>query len=55
MNAVRDSIRSNIDRPLVIIYLLLLFAGWANIYSAAYDPEHPNLFDTKMEYGSQSI
>jgi rod shape determining protein RodA len=55
MNAVRDSIRANIDRPLVIIYLLLLFMGWANIYSAAYDPEHPNLFDTRMEYGSQSV
>lgn len=55
MNAIRDSIRSNVDRPLVILYLLLLFAGWANIYSAAYDPDHPNLFDTKMEYGSQSV
>ena len=55
MNALRDSIRSNVDRPLVIIYLLLLFAGWANIYSAAYNPDHPNLFDTKMEYGNQSV
>ena len=55
MNAVRDSIRSNVDRPLVIIYLLLLLMGWANIYSAAYNPDHPNLFDTKMEYGNQSV
>lgn len=55
MNQVRDSIRASIDRPLVVMYLLLLFAGWANIYSAAYDPEHPNLFDTKMEYGNQSV
>ena len=55
MNEIRDSIRSNVDRPLVIIYLLLLFAGWANIYSAAYNPDHPNLFDTKMEYGNQSV
>jgi rod shape determining protein RodA len=55
MNQVRDSIRASIDRPLAIMYLLLLFAGWANIYSAAYNPEHPNLFDTKMEYGNQSV
>ncbi len=55
MNAVRDSIRSNVDRPLVIVYLVLLFMGWANIYSAAYNPDHPNLFDTKMEYGNQSV
>ncbi len=51
----RDSIRANIDRPLVIMYLLLLFAGWANIYSAAYTPEHPNLFDMAKEYGNQSV
>ena len=55
MNTIRDSIRSNVDRPLVIIYLLLLLMGWANIYSAAYNPDHPNLFDTKMEYGNQSV
>ena len=55
MSANRDSIRANVDRPLVVLYLLLLFMGWANIYSAAYDPEHPNLFDTRMEYGSQSV
>jgi rod shape determining protein RodA len=51
----RENIAANIDRPLVIMYLLLLFMGWANIYSAAYSPEHPNLFDTAKEYGNQSV
>lgn len=51
----RDSIRANIDRPLVIIYLLLLFMGWANIYSAAYEPEHASIFDHTKEYGQQSV
>lgn len=55
MNTQRDSIRAQVDRPLVIIYLLLLFMGWANIYSAAYTPDHPNLFDTAREYGNQSV
>jgi len=55
MSAARDSIRANMDRPLTGLYLLLLFAGWANIYSAAYNPDHPNLFDTAMEYGNQSV
>ncbi|MFT3884803.1 MAG: rod shape-determining protein RodA [Flavobacteriales bacterium] len=50
----REDIAANVDRPLVIIYLLLLFIGWANIYSAAYSPEHPNLFDGAREYGRQS-
>jgi rod shape determining protein RodA len=55
MNTQRDSIRAQVDRPLVIIYLLLLLMGWANIYSAAYTPDHPNLFDTAREYGNQSV
>jgi rod shape determining protein RodA len=51
----RDSIARNIDKPLVIIYLLLMTMGWANIYSAAYDPAHANLFDRAREYGAQSV
>ena len=55
MNPVRDSIAGRLDRPLLILYLLLLFAGWANIYSAAYDPDHANIFDASKEYGKQAI
>lgn len=51
----RDSIARNIDKPLVVIYLLLMAMGWANIYSAAYDPAHANLFDRAREYGAQSV
>ena len=48
MMAQRVDIRANMDRPLVIMYLLFMIMGWANIYSAAYDPEHANLFDRRM-------
>lgn len=51
----RENIAANFDRPLVIMYLLLMAMGWANIYSAAYDPEHANLFDRAREYGAQSV
>lgn len=51
----RENVIGNIDKPLVIIYLLLMAMGWANIYSAAYDPEHANLFDRTREYGAQSV
>lgn len=51
----RENIARNIDKPLVIMYLLLMAMGWANIYSAAYDPEHANLFDRTREYGAQSV
>lgn len=51
----RTDIKANVDRPLVIMYLLLMVMGWANIYSAAYDPEHAGLFDRTREYGAQSV
>ena len=51
----RENIARNIDKPLVIMYLLLMAMGWANIYSAAYDPDHANLFDRTREYGAQSV
>lgn len=51
----RDSVETNFDRPLVLMYLLLMFMGWANIYSAAYDPEHPSILDQSREYGKQGV
>ena len=51
----RENVVRNIDLPLVVIYLVLMALGWANIYSAAYDPAHANLFDRSREYGAQSV
>jgi rod shape determining protein RodA len=51
----RVNVVRNVDIPLVLIYLLLMGMGWANIYSAAYDPAHANLFDRAREYGAQSV
>jgi rod shape determining protein RodA len=51
----RENVTRNIDKPLVLIYLLLMAMGWANIYSAAYDPAHAGLFDRAREYGAQSV
>lgn len=51
----RENIARHIDKPLLVMYLLLMAMGWANIYSAAYDPDHANLFDRSREYGAQSV
>lgn len=48
-----DSITGSIDWTLLITYLILLCIGIATIYSVAYDPEHPNLFDFSQKYGKQ--
>ncbi len=53
--SARENVATNFDRPLLIMYLLLLFAGWANIYSAAYDPDHASMFDQSKEYGKQAV
>ena len=53
--SARENVAANFDRPLLIMYLALLFMGWANIYSAAYDPEHANIFDQSKEYGKQAV
>lgn len=54
MNA-RENVSANFDRPILVLYLLLLFMGWANIYSAAYDAAHPSIFDLGKEYGKQAV
>ena len=51
----RGNVAANFDRPILIMYLLLMFMGWANIYSAAYDPEHASIFDQSKEYGKQAV
>ena len=51
----REARRLDLDPWLVLLYLALMFMGWANIHSAAYDPEHPSIFDTSQEYGKQAI
>jgi rod shape determining protein RodA len=35
--------------------MLLVLMGWANIYSAAFDPDHPSIFDQSREYGKQGM
>ncbi len=51
----RREIFGSLDRPLLLMYILLIFMGWVNIYAANYVPEHPSVFDTSREYGMQFI
>lgn len=45
----------NIDRTTVVLYLLLVFIGWVNIYAAVFNEEHSNIFDFSQSYGKQMI
>lgn len=52
MNAGGGNTFKNIDKPLLLIYLLLVVAGWFNIYSVVYDPENIG-FSFATRYGKQ--
>ncbi len=53
--STRENVAANFDRPILLLYLALMFMGWANIYSASFDPDHPGIFDTAREYGKQAV
>jgi len=43
------------DWPLFIVFIIMLGMGIANVYSAAYDSDHPNIFDFSQKYGKQIL
>ena len=50
-----ESISKSLDWPLFIVFIMFLIMGIANVYSAAFDPDHPNLFDFSQKYGKQIL
>lgn len=51
----QKNILYNIDWIIVLLYLVLVFAGWINIYAAVYNDEHRSIFDITQSYGKQLI
>ena len=49
----RRGIFQGIDWVMIIIYLLLVFMGWVNIYAAVYNQDHASIFDLSQRYGKQ--
>lgn len=45
----------HIDRPLVVLYLVLVLMGWVSIYAAVYNNEHASIFDLSQSYGKQLL
>jgi len=44
---------SSIDWVLVILFVIFVFSGWLNIYSAVLNNEHISIFDFSQKYGKQ--
>ncbi len=53
--ARRNNIWANLDWLTVIIYLILIFLGWINIYAAVFNEEHASILDMSQRYGKQLI
>ncbi len=51
----QKGILNNIDWVIVLLYLLLVFGGWINIYAAVYNEDHKSIFDITQAYGKQLI
>ena len=49
------NIWTSMDWLTVLLYLVMLLAGWISIYSAVYDEAHQSIFDTSQRYGKQLI
>jgi len=50
-----QSLTSNVDWGLLIVLFLMLGMGVANVYSVAYNEDHPNFFDFSQKYGKQIL
>lgn len=55
MRNQRLDILSQVDLPLIFIYLFLVLFGWMNIYAASNTDGHQEVFDFSMRYGKQII
>ncbi|MFC2100880.1 rod shape-determining protein RodA [Bacteroidota bacterium] len=51
----RKSIFNHVDWLIVILYLLMIFFGWLNIYAAEYTQEYSSIFSLNQNYGKQFI
>ena len=49
----RRGVFQGVDWVMIIIYLLLVFMGWINIYAAVYNQDHASIFDLSQRYGKQ--
>jgi len=49
------NIWTGIDKTSIVLFLLLVFMGWINIYAAVFNEEHSGVLDFSQRYGKQFI
>lgn len=51
----QKSFFQNLDWFTIFLYLIMVTAGWFNIYAAVYNEDHKSIFDLGQNYGKQAI
>ena len=49
------NIWNRLDKASIIVFFLMIIAGWFNIYAAVYNEEHTGILDMSQRYGKQFI
>ncbi|MDX9930320.1 MAG: rod shape-determining protein RodA [Bacteroidales bacterium] len=44
-----------VDWLTIVVYLIMVFLGWLNIYAAVYDEQHSNILNFSQRYGKQLV
>ncbi|MDD2289693.1 MAG: rod shape-determining protein RodA [Bacteroidales bacterium] len=50
-----DKLVKKLDWWTIATYIALVLIGWIGVFSAVYDPQHGQIFDTTQRYGMQMI
>jgi rod shape determining protein RodA len=46
---------ANLDWITILLFLIMVFLGWLNIFSAVYSESHPSILDFNQRYGKQFL
>ena len=49
------NIWTRLDKATIVVFLLMVIAGWFNIYAAVYNEDHSKILDLSQRYGKQFI
>ena len=55
MQREKNNIFAGVDYWLVVLFIILVFIGWLNIYAASTSETHHEIFDFSARYGKQLI
>ena len=50
-----ENVLLRVDKITILLFLIMVFLGWLNIYAAVYNEEHKGILDLSQRYGKQFV